>query len=75
MNFSVYIKDELARKLTAIAKREKVSRNNLINEAVERLVEEHEASDWGEEILNWQGCPEFELAENDDLLAPPEEIF
>ncbi len=75
MNFSVYLKDELAHKLEAIAKREKVSRNNLINEAVERLIKEHEASDWGEEILNWQGCPEFELPDNEDLIAPSEEIF
>ena len=55
MNFSVYLKDELAAKLEAIAKREKVSRNNLINEAVESLIQEHEASYWGEEILSWQG--------------------
>ena len=75
MNFSVYLKDELVAKLEAIAEREKVSRNNLIKEAVERLVKEHEASDWGEEILNWQGCAEFELASNEDLISPSEEIF
>ena len=75
MNFSVYIKDELVAKLEAIAKREKVSRNNLITEAVERFIKEHEASYWGKEILNWKGYAEFELANNDDLIAPSEEIF
>ncbi len=75
MNFSIYLKDELVTKLEAIAKREKVSRNNLINQAVENFIKEHEASYWGEEILNWQGCPEFELPKNDDLIPPSEEIF
>ena len=75
MNFSVYLKDELAAKLEAIAKRENVSRNNLIKEAVERLVCDHEASCWNEEILNWQGCSEFELPNKEDLIAPSEEIF
>lgn len=75
MNFSVYLRDELVAKLQAIAEREQVSRNNLITEAVERLIEEHEASYWGEKILNWKGCAEFELANNDDLIAPSEDIF
>lgn len=75
MNFSVYLKDELVAKLEAIAEREKVSRNNLITEAIERLIEQHETSYWGEEILNWKGCTEFELPETDDLIKPSEEIF
>ncbi|MDJ0679923.1 MAG: ribbon-helix-helix protein, CopG family [Xenococcaceae cyanobacterium MO_167.B52] len=75
MNFSIYLKDELVIQLEAIAKREKVSRNNLINQAVEHFIKEHEASHWGEEILNWEGCPEFELPKNDELIPPSEEIF
>ena len=75
MNFSIYLKDELAQKLQRIAEREQASRNNLITEAIEHLIAEREASTWGEEVLNWQGCPEFELDNNDDLIPPKEGIF
>ncbi len=75
MNFSIYLKDELAEKLQRIVKSEQKSRNNLIVEAIERLIEEREASTWGEEVLNWQGCPDFELSSNDDLTPPKESIF
>ncbi len=75
MNFSVYLKDELAYRLQALAEKEQVSRNHLIAEAIERLVKERESSSWGEEVMSWQGCPEFELPARDDLLAPKEEIF
>ena len=75
MNFSIYLKDELASRLSAIAKKEQVSRNNLIVEAIERLLKERESSFWGEEVMNWRGCPEFELPARDDLLPPKEEIF
>ena len=75
MNFSIYINDELGKKLQEIAEREHISRNNLINEAIARLIEEREASTWSEEVLNWLGCPEFEIGSRDDLIAPKEEIF
>lgn len=75
MNFSVYLNDELAKKLQAIAEKEQVSRNNLITEAIERLVAEREFSTWGDEILNWKGCPEFEIGNDNDLIAPREEIL
>lgn len=75
MNFSIYLKDDLAQKLQIIAEREQVSRNNLIKEAIEGLVNEREASNWGEEILNWQGCPDFEQSDNDDLIPPTESII
>ena len=75
MNFSIYINDELGKKLQEIAEREHISRNNLINEAIARLIEEREASTWGEEVLNWSGCPKFEIGSRDDLTAPKKEIF
>lgn len=75
MNFSIYINDELGKKLQEIAEREHISRNNLINEAIAHLIEEREASNWSEEVLNWSGCPEFEVGNRDDLTAPQEEIF
>ena len=41
MNFSIYINEfELGKKLQEIAKREHISRNHLINEAIARLIEE-----------------------------------
>ena len=55
MNFSVYLKDELAYRLQALAEKEQVSRNHLIAEAIERLVKERESSSWGEEVMSWQG--------------------
>ena len=75
MNFSIYLNDELGKKLQEIAEREHISRNNLINEAIARLIEEREASSWSEEVSNWSGCPEFEIGSRDDLIAPKEEIF
>ena len=75
MNFSIYLNDELGKKLQEIAEREQISRNNLINEAIARLIEEREASTWSEEVLNWSGCPEFEIGSKDNLTAPKEEIF
>ena len=67
INFSIYINDELGKKLQEIAEREHISRNNLINEAIARLIEQREASSWTEEILNWSGCPEFKIGSRDDL--------
>ncbi|MGL5941567.1 MAG: ribbon-helix-helix protein, CopG family [Waterburya sp.] len=64
MNFSVYLNDELICKLEAIAKKEQVSRNSLIAEAVSLLIKERQSENWSEEILNWQGCPEFELPDD-----------
>lgn len=74
MNFSTYLRDELGEKLQKIANEEGVSRNNLITEAVEKLIKERETSNWGEEVLNWQGCSEFELGDRQDLI-PPEELI
>jgi predicted transcriptional regulator len=75
MNFSIYLKDELVEKLQRIAEQEQVSRNNLITEAIENLVNERSASTWGEEVLNWQGYSDFELGSNDDLIPPKEFIL
>ena len=71
MNFT----NKLVAKLQAIAKREKVSRNNSSDEAVERPIEGRESSSWGEEVLAWKGCPEFELPLREDLRQPSEEIL
>ncbi len=52
MNFSSYLRDELGAKLQKIADEEGVSRNNLITEAVEKLIKERETSSWGKEVLD-----------------------
>jgi predicted transcriptional regulator len=75
MNFSVYLDNELEKKLKEIAKTEKVSRNSLIKEAVKLLIEKREAREWSKEVLDWQGCPEFEQSDNQDLILPREEII
>ena len=75
MNFSIYIRDELGKKLEKLAKQENVSRNNLITEAVENLIERRETGSWGDEVLSWQGCPEFELSNDKELTPPQESIF
>ncbi|MEL6580226.1 MAG: ribbon-helix-helix protein, CopG family [Cyanobacteria bacterium J06621_12] len=75
MNFSVYIKDEMAKKLQAIADKKGVSRNNLITKAVEKLIDEQETNAWGDKILDWQGCSEFELGDRNDLTAPEEFVI
>jgi len=75
MNFSIYLNDELGKKLEEIAKDEKVSRNSLIVEAVDLLIEKREKETWDDEVLEWQGCPGFELANRDDLLQPEESIL
>jgi predicted transcriptional regulator len=67
MNFSVYLDDELEKKLKALAKAEKVSCNSLIEEAVKLLVEKRETREWNKEVLDWQGCPEFEQSDNQVL--------
>ena len=75
MNFSIYLNDELGKKLEAIAKEEKVSRNSLIVEAIDLLIEKKQQETWSDEILAWKGCPEFELADRDDLLQPEELVL
>ena len=75
MNFSVYLNQDLGRKLDEIAKKEQVSRNSLIAEAIDLLVETRQRQQWDREILEWSGCPEFELPKDKDLLPPSEEIL
>ncbi|MDJ0592787.1 MAG: ribbon-helix-helix protein, CopG family [Pleurocapsa sp. MO_226.B13] len=75
MNFSVYLNEDLGKKLDAIAQKEQVSRNSLIAEAVSLLLEKRKRQQWSQEILEWQGCPEFNLPGDEDLLLPKEDIL
>jgi predicted transcriptional regulator len=67
MNLSIYLDDELKKKLNAIAKVEKVSCNSLVKEAVKLLVEKKEVREWSKEVLDWQKCPEFKQSDHQVL--------
>ena len=75
MNFSIYLNQKTGKELDAIAKKERVSRNSLIAEAIELLLKSRKKQEWSEEVLKWQGCPEFELGDDTDLLPPEEEVL
>ncbi|MDJ0575273.1 MAG: ribbon-helix-helix domain-containing protein [Xenococcaceae cyanobacterium MO_234.B1] len=78
MNFNVYLEDEIGKKLEAISKKENVSRNALIRQAVKLLIDSKKRSQWSEDILNWNGIKEeisFESYRN-ELIPPAEkELF
>ena len=74
MNFNVYLEDEIGKELEAISKKENVSRNALIRQAVKLLIDSKKRSQWSEDILNWNGIKEeisFESYRNE--LIPPSE--
>ena len=78
MNFNVYLDDDLARRLAALAKRTGARRNALVRQAVANLVASTSTS-WPEAVLAWTGDASVapfesfrrELSEpNDDPFAP-----
>ncbi len=75
MNFNIYLDNALGAALKRLAKRRKVTRNALIREAVEDLVnKETHSSDWSEAVMQWQGDPNFEAFETHRArLAPAAE--
>lgn len=75
MNFSIYLNQKTGKELDAIAKKERVSRNSLIAEAIELLLKSRKEQQWSQEVLEWQGCPEFELKSNTKLLLSIEEVL
>ena len=59
MNFNIYLNTNLGAALARLAKRRKVTRNALIREAVEDLLEkESHSQSWSEAVLTWQGAPD-----------------
>lgn len=60
MNFNIYLDSTIEAALRRLAKRRKLTRNALIRQAVEELLEkETRSQEWSEEVLQWQGDPEF----------------
>jgi predicted transcriptional regulator len=75
MNFNIYLDTALGAALKRLAKRRKVTRNALIREAVQDLVnKETHSHDWSAAVKHWQGDPNFEAFETHRAqLAPPDE--
>jgi hypothetical protein len=79
MNFNVYVDDVTGKKLARLAKRRATTRNALIRQAVQDLVQKAECPiGWPAKVMQWQGFPEFEgfeshrrelAAESEDPLA------
>jgi predicted transcriptional regulator len=60
MNFNIYLDTKIGAALKRLAKHRKVTRNALIREAVEELLEkETHSQKWSEAVLQWQGDPKF----------------
>ena len=60
MNFNIYLDSEMGAALKRLAKRKKITRNALIRQAVEHLLEkEAHSQEWSEAVLQWQGDPKF----------------
>jgi hypothetical protein len=56
VNFNVYVSDDLARRLAALAKRSGTKRNTIIRRALESWVERAGAT-WPDVVLSWTGDP------------------
>ncbi len=70
MNFNIYLEDELERELQNIVRLTGKSRNALIKEAIQRLISEHQKSQWSQKILDFQGLEygiDFESYRNELL--------
>jgi predicted transcriptional regulator len=61
MNFNIYLDSAIGEALKRLAKRRKVTRNALIRQAVEDLVnKEVRSKDWSTAVMEWKGDPGFE---------------
>ncbi len=56
VNFNVYVSDDLARRLAALAKRSGTKRNTIIRKALESWVSRAGAT-WPDVVLQWSGEP------------------
>lgn len=64
MNFSVYVQDDLGKKLDFLAKTEQKSRNTLIREALEFYLNRKTLQQWPQSVLDFSkitpSIPAFE---------------
>ena len=77
MNTSIQIPQEPSDRLHLYLQYNKVSKNQFIVEAIEKLLNERETGlGWHHDLLNWEGIPEFELETDKEFCLPsPKEIF
>ena len=57
MNFNVYVDKNTGERLERLAKARRTSRNALVREALERLLDQDVKANWPEAVLAFQGIP------------------
>jgi len=55
MNFNVYIDDETAKRLGALARRRGKARNALVREALETMLDRPQSARWPDEVVSFAG--------------------
>ncbi len=76
MNTSLYLPDELAKRLDNYVKslQSGVSKNKIIALALEEFLAQKDAENkWSKEVMDWQGVEGFELDRSEGLLDMTEE--
>ena len=76
MNTSLYLPDELAKRLDNYVKslQSGVSKNKIIALALEEFLAQKDAENkWSKEVMDWQGVEGFELDRSEGLLDIDEE--
>ncbi len=76
MNTSLYLPDELAKKLDSYVKnlQSGISKNKVIALALEEFLNQKEIENqWSKEVMDWQGVEGFELDRSEGLLDINEE--
>lgn len=75
MNFSVYLPQKLANKLSLLAQQQHTSKNAIIREALEKWITQHSPkSQWSPHVFDFapiEDTPDFASYRNE--LAPPKE--
>ncbi len=71
MNFNVYIDEQTSVKLEHLAKRRRASRNMLVREALERLLDRESVVGWPAAVLDFSGVEKVEPFEKHRRLLKP----
>lgn len=62
MNFNVYVKEEMGRRISKAARKFHRSRNSIINEALEEWLNRYESNEWPKGFFDFEAipdCPDF----------------
>lgn len=77
MNFSIYISDEMEKKLDSVASNFGKKRNAVIREALEEWIARHDNSGWPKSVLDYKGTQnsiDFESYRN-EMKEPEGDVF